>query len=67
MHFCAVSVQPCNEEGEVRLSYGDQGRVEICIGDQWGGICGDEWLNGTWGPSEALVTCRQLGFNCKFS
>ena len=50
----------------MRLTDGDEGRVEICIDDEWGVICGYEWLNGTWGPSEALVTGRQLGFNCKF-
>ena len=61
MAFCVVSPQSCNEEGEVRLADGDEGRVEICISDQWGVIC-----DTYWGPSEALVTCKQLGFNCKF-
>ena len=49
----------------MRLADGDQGLVEICISDEWGQICADG--NTYWGPSEALVTCRQLGFNCKFS
>ena len=50
----------------MRLADGDEGRVEICIDGEWGVICGYDWLNGTWGQQEALVTCRQLGFTCKF-
>ena len=51
-------------DGDVRLDGGStpyQGRVEICINNQWGTICdaafGYYWLN-----SEAAVVCRQLGF-----
>ena len=47
----------------MRLADGDEGRVEICIDDEWVVICGYEWLNGTWGR-EVLVlqrACVPLG------
>ena len=68
MYLWAVSLQPCNDVGELRLSNEDEGIVKVCVNDEWALICGyDYWSEGTnWGPSEALVTCRQLGFNCKF-
>ena len=39
-----------------------EGRVEICINQQWGTVCDDDW-----GVLEARVTCRQLGFDCKYN
>ena len=50
----------CSLEGEVRLTGGrvsHEGRVEICIGEQWGSVCDDNWDS-----DEASVVCRQLGF-----
>jgi deleted-in-malignant-brain-tumors protein 1 len=47
-------------EGELRLADGItifDGRVEICIGGEWGMVCDDPW-----GASEANVVCSQLGF-----
>ena len=66
-HFVcwAVSAQECSDEGAVKLSDGDRGRVEVCISRGWRAVCGNNWYS-PWGPMEALVTCRQLGFNCKF-
>ena len=46
--------------GDVRLVGGSnqyEGRVEICINDQWGAVCDDSWDN-----TDATVVCRQMGY-----
>ena len=46
--------------GDVRLvDGGDQyeGRVEVCINDQWGTVC-----DISWGTADATTVCKQLGY-----
>ncbi len=46
--------------GEIRLADGitsAEGRVEICLNDEWGTVC-----DNMWDLMDAAVVCRQLGF-----
>ena len=38
------------------------GRLEVCVNGVWGRVCN---FFGYWGPDNARVVCRQLGFSDK--
>ena len=47
--------------GDIRLRGGvsdTEGQVEICYNSTWGTVC-----DNMWGPTNAGVACRQLGFS----
>ena len=51
--------RPCTDY-DLRLVGGqvpNEGRVEICMDQQWGTIC-----DYSWDDNEARVVCRQLGY-----
>ena len=51
----------CSTHGDLQLVGGSQpnkGRVEVCVGGNWGTVCDDDW------NSKAVqVVCRQLGYD----
>ena len=60
-HITFLDNRTCNL-GDIRVVDGDtdfSGRLEVCIGDDWGTVCN---LFGFWGEEEANVACSQLGY-----
>ena len=54
--FCCV-VGNCSL-GDIRLSNGSNGRMEVCVNGTWGSVCG----TNRWTQYETIVVCRQLGY-----
>ena len=58
--LCIVYIADCTDE-KVRLQDGtdpSNGGVEVCKDGMWASVC-----SNTFDPNEAVVVCRQLGYN----
>jgi len=58
--FLPLSTALTCTHGSVRLAGGlepTEGRVEVCVGGRWSGVCGSSW-----NYQDVYVLCRQLGY-----
>ena len=61
MSCCLFPVAEVCNDGELRLQSGTtmyDGRVEVCLNEEWGTIC-----DSSFDTSDATVICTQLGFS----
>ncbi len=64
LEVVASSLKRCGN-GDVRLRGGSstaEGRVEVCVNNRWGTVCGGMGTS-SWDQNDAQVVCQQLGFN----
>ena len=61
IYFAKYSTKAACRHGDIKLVDGssqNEGRVEICINNQWGTVTDDGWSS-----NNAKVVCRQLGYS----
>ena len=57
-----IHTAPCPTD-RLRLTGGNianEGRVEICMNNQWGTVC-----DNSWGSADASVVCQQLNYSAQ--
>jgi len=60
LQFCVLLHAASCTTGQLQLvggSSANEGRVEICVNNVWGTVCGTSW-----GSTDAAVVCQQLGY-----